>query len=234
MRFQNRVVLITGGTASLGSAVTTAFLQAGSRVAVTYRRPQEFEKLKELAGASAGRLHGFAANLVEEASVQAMVQQVAALGPVQVLVNLVGGFFGGVAVHNMSLEEWDKIIDLNLKSVFLTCKHVLPLMQQQNAGRIINVSSQGGLHGGAGISAYGAAKAAVINFTQTLAAEGKPHGITANVVIPGIIDTPANRQAMPNADFSRWVTPAAVAHAILFLAAEETEAITGASLPVFG
>ncbi len=234
MSFENRLVLITGGTGSLGRAVTTAFLQAGGRVAVTYRRPQEFEKLKELAGASAGRLHGFVANLVEEASVQAMVQQVATLGPVQVLVNLVGGFFGGVAVHNMSLEEWDKIIDLNLKSVFLCCKHVLPLMQQQNAGRIINVSSQGGLQGGAGISAYGAAKAAIINFTQTLAAEGKLHRITANVVIPGIIDTPANRQAMPNADFSRWVTPAAVANAILFLAAEETEAITGASLPVFG
>ncbi|MCK6557750.1 SDR family oxidoreductase [candidate division KSB1 bacterium] len=234
MRFQNRVVLITGGTGPLGTAVTAAFLQAGGRVAVTYRRPQEFEKLKEMAGASAGRLHGFAANLVEEASVQAMVQQTAALGPVQVLVNLVGGFFGGVAVPNMSLEQWDKIIALNLKSVFLCCKHVLPLMQQQNAGRIINVSSQGGQHGGTGISAYGAAKAAVINFTQTLAAEGKPHRITANVVIPGTIDTPANRQAMPNADFSRWVTPEAVAHAILFLAAEEAEAITGASLPVFG
>ncbi|MDZ7269167.1 MAG: SDR family oxidoreductase [candidate division KSB1 bacterium] len=232
MNFENRLVLITGGTGALGTSVSMAFLRAGGCVAVSYRRPEEFEKLKAAAGASAGRLHGFPANLVEETSVSAMVQQVAMLGPVQVLVNLVGGYFGGVGIHEMTLDQWHKIIDLNLKSVFLCCKHVLPLLQRQRTGRIINVSSQGGQHGSAGLSAYGAAKAGLINLTQTLSAEGRPYRITANVVVPGIIDTPANRQAMPNADFSRWVAPETVAHAILFLASEEAHAITGATLPV--
>ncbi|RIK52773.1 NAD-dependent oxidoreductase, partial [candidate division KSB1 bacterium] len=113
-------------------------------------------------------------------------------------------------------------------------KHVMPVMQQQRSGRIINIGSQGGLHGGDGISAYGAAKAGLINFTKSLAAEGKGFGISANTVVPGNLDTPANRQAMPNADFTKWVSPQALAQVILFLASEEASAITGAVIPVSG
>jgi NAD(P)-dependent dehydrogenase (short-subunit alcohol dehydrogenase family) len=107
-------------------------------------------------------------------------------------------------------------------------------MMQQSAGRIINVGSKGGLQGGEGISAYGASKAGLINFTQSLAAEGKRYNITANAVIPGIIDTPANRQAIPEANFDEWVKPEALAQVILFLSSEEAQAITGATIPVFG
>jgi NAD(P)-dependent dehydrogenase (short-subunit alcohol dehydrogenase family) len=107
-------------------------------------------------------------------------------------------------------------------------------MMQQNAGRIINIGSKGGLQGGEGISAYGASKAGLINFTQSLAAEGKQYNITANAVIPGNIDTPANRQAMPEANFDEWVKPEALAQIILFLSSEKAQAITGATIPVFG
>jgi len=233
MNFKDKIVAITGGTGALGSAVATAFLQAGAKVFVTYRNEQEFDALKASVN-SHEALTGIKTNVLDEASVKAMVQQAARFGRLDVLVNLVGGYLGGVPVAAMSLEQWNKMIDLNLKSAFLCCKHVLPLMMQQNAGRIINIGSKGGLQGGEGISAYAAAKAGLINFTQSLAAEGKPYNITANAVIPGIIDTPANRQAMPNADFNEWVSPEALSRVILFLASDEAQAINGATIPVFG
>jgi NAD(P)-dependent dehydrogenase (short-subunit alcohol dehydrogenase family) len=233
MNFKDKVVVITGGTGGLGSAVTAAFLQVGAKVCVTYRSEQEFDALKASVNAHT-TLTGTKTNVLDEASVKAMVQQAGRLGRIEVLVNLVGGYWGGLPVAEMSLEQWNKMIDLNLKSAFLCCKHVLQLMMQQNAGRIINIGSKGGLQGGEGISAYGASKAGLINFTQSLAAEGKRYNITANAVIPGIIDTPANRQAMPQANFDDWVKPEALAQVILFLCSEEAQAINGATIPVFG
>jgi NAD(P)-dependent dehydrogenase (short-subunit alcohol dehydrogenase family) len=233
MDFKDRVVVITGGTGGLGGAVTTAFLQAGAKVIVTYRNEQEFEALKASVNAD-GNLHGVKTNVLEEASVRAMVQQAEHFGRLDVLVNLVGGYMGGVPIAEMNLEQFDKMIDLNLKSAFLCCKHVLPLMMKQRAGRIINVGSKDGLKGGEGVAAYGAAKAGLINFTQSLAAEGKRCNITANAVIPGVIDTPANRQAIPDGNFDEWVKPQALAQVILFLASDESTAINGAALPVFG
>lgn len=234
MNFENKVVIITGGTGALGYAVTKAFLQAGAKVLVTFTRETEFDALKSRVGGHAATLRGVKTNVLDEASVQAMAQEAAEPGRIDVLVNLVGGFLGGVPVVDMTLTQWDNIINLNLKSAFLCCKHVMPVMQQQRSGRIINIGSQGGLHGGDGISAYGAAKAGLINFTKSLAAEGKGFGISANTVVPGNLDTPANRQAMPNADFTKWVSPQALAQVILFLASEEASAITGAVIPVSG
>lgn len=233
MDFTGKVVVVTGATGALGQAVTWAFLQAGARVAATYTREAEFNALKENVSGHEN-LFGIKTNVLDEASVQAMIEQAGRLGSLDVLVNTVGGFLGGVPVAETTLEQFDKMFALNLKSAFLCCKHVLPVMIQQRYGRIINIGSQGGLHGGEGISAYGASKAGLINFTETLAVEGKQHNISANVIIPGTIDTPANRQAMPNANFSEWVTPEAVAQTILFLASEAAQAISGAAIPVGG
>lgn len=234
MNFEGQAVIITGGTGALGNAVTAAFLQAGARVLATFTREAEFDALKLRVGAYAAALRGLKTNVLDEASVQAMAQEAAKLGHIEVLVNLVGGFFGGVPVVDMTIEQFDDMINLNLKSAFLCCKHVMPVMRQQRSGRIINIGSQGGLHGGDGISAYGAAKAALINFTKSLAAEGRGFGICANAVVPGNIDTPANRQAMPNADFTKWVSPEGLAQVILFLASAQARDITGAVIPVFG
>ncbi len=231
MDFTGKVVVVTGGTGALGQAVTRAFLQAGARVVATYTREAEFNALKENVSMHENLL-GIKTNVLDETSVQAMIEQAGRLGSLDVLVNTVGGFLGGVPVAETTLEQFDKMFALNLKSAFLCCKHVLPLMLQQRRGRIINIGSQDGLHGGEGLSVYGASKAGLINFTQTLAAEGKRHNITANAVIPGVIDTPANRQAMPSANFAEWVTPAAVAQTILLLASETAQAINGATIPV--
>lgn len=228
--FNDKVAVITGGTGALGQAVAQAFLQAGARVTVTYTRETEFSTLRERAGMNEN-LVGIKTNVLDETSVQALVQQT---GRIDILVNTVGGFLGGVPIADMTWEQFEKMLALNLKSAFLCCKYILPVMIQQNGGRIINIGSQGGQKGGEGISAYGAAKAGLINFTQSLAAEGKRHHITANAIIPAVIDTPANRQAMPNANFAEWVTPEAVAQTILFLASEAAQAINGAIVPVGG
>jgi len=231
MNFNNKVVVITGGTGALGHAVTQAFLQAAARVVVTYTREAEFDALKEEVSARENLL-GIKTNVLDEASVKAMVQQAARFGHLDVLVNTVGGFLGGVPIVETSLEQFEKMLALNLKSAFLCCKHVLPVMIQQRGGRIINIASKGGLQGGEGITAYGASKAGLINFTQSLAAEGKSHNITANAIIPGTIDTPANRHSMPNANFAEWVTPEALAQTILFLSSNEAQVINGAIVPV--
>ena len=231
MDFTGKVVVVTGATGALGQAVTRAFLQAGARVVATYTREAEFNALQENVSGREN-LFGIKTNVLDETSVQAMIEQAGRLGSLDVLVNTVGGFLGGVPVAETTLEQFDKMFALNLKSAFLCCKHVLPLMLQHRRGCIINISSQGGLHGGEGLSVYGASKAGLINFTQTLAAEGKRHNITANAVIPGVIDTPANRQAMPSANFAEWVTPTAVAQTILLLASETAQAINGATIPV--
>lgn len=231
MEFTGKVVVVTGGTGALGQAVTQAFLQEGARVVVTYTRETEFNALKEMSSVRENLL-GIKTNVLDEASVQAMIEQASRLGSLDVLVNTVGGFLGGVAVAETTLEQFDKMLALNLKSAFLCCKYALPLMIPQRRGRLINIGSQGGLHGAEGISVYGASKAGLINFTQTLAAEGKRHNITANVIVPGTIDTSANRHAMPNANFAEWVTPEALAQTILFLASDAAQAINGATIPV--
>lgn len=235
MVLQNKIVLITGATGGLGSAVTEAFLDAGASAAVTYTAEDKFRELESALNPLPGKLHGFAADMMKEASVEALVGQVVkTFGRIDALVNLVGGFMGGVPVTEMSEGQWDKMMQLNLKTAFLACKHTMKVMIGQKSGRIVNVGSKGGLYGGEGISAYGAAKAGVINLTLSLAAEGRAHNVTANAVTPGAIDTPPNRAAMPKADFSKWVAPASLAQVILFLCSEASRDVSGAVLPVFG
>lgn len=235
MSLQNKIVLITGATGGLGGAVAQAFLNAGASVAVTYTAEDKFKELESVLKPPPGKLHGFAADMMQEASVEALVGQVVKkFGRIDALVNLVGGFMGGVPVTEMGETQWDHMMQLNLKTAFLACKHVMKVMIGQKSGRIVNVGSKGGLYGGEGISAYGAAKAGVINLTLSLAAEGRAHNVTANAVAPGTIDTPPNRAAMPKADFSKWVAPESLAEVILFLCSEAAKDVTGAVLPVFG
>jgi NAD(P)-dependent dehydrogenase (short-subunit alcohol dehydrogenase family) len=235
MIFNDKIILITGATGGLGSALTALCLNAGAAVATAFTGVEKFKELETTLKPPPGKLLGIETNVLDSASVQAAVEKVmAAFGRIDALVNLVGGYLGGVAVVDMTEKQWEGMIDLNLKSVFLVCRQVLPVMVRQKSGRIVNITSGGGLQGAGGISAYGAAKAGVINFTQTLAVEGKKHNITANAVAPGIINTPANRAAMPKADFSKWVTPASLAEVILFLSSDAAKDISGTVVPVLG
>ena len=235
MELKNKVAVITGGTGGLGNSVTQSFLKTQAKVAVTYTKEETLEALKSKIDVLMAQWHAIKTNVLVEASVNSMVDQVVdKYNRIDILVNLVGGFLGGVSIAETTENQWDRMMNLNLKSTFLCCKHVLPIMTKQKTGKIINIGSKGGFQGAAGISAYAASKAGLINFTQALADEGREYNITANVVIPSVIDTPANRNAMPRADFSNWVTPEALSNVILFLCSEEANDISGAALTVFG
>jgi NAD(P)-dependent dehydrogenase (short-subunit alcohol dehydrogenase family) len=230
---KDKVAIITGATGALGCEVVRAFLNAGAKIVATYRSAEKLRQLQEHIGRS--DFHAIAADVTVAAQVAAMAENVLAkFGRIDILVNCAGGFFGGVPIADTTEEQWQQMMDVNFKSAFLCSRAVWPVMMKQKSGRIINIGAKGGLQGTAGMSAYAASKAVLINFTQSLAAEGKAHNITANVVIPSIIDTPENRAAMPKSNFENWVTPESLARVILFLCSEEGKDISGASVPVFG
>ncbi|MCR4438444.1 MAG: SDR family NAD(P)-dependent oxidoreductase [bacterium] len=233
--FNGKVAIITGGTGGLGQHVTRIFLEQGATVVVPYREEKTFAALQEVLGELKQALHGLQADLLEEASVAQMVEEaVRRFGRIDVLVHLVGGFLGGVPVAETTLAQWEQMLRLNVLSTFLCCRQVVPVMIRQGYGKVVAVGAQAGLQGRAKVAAYAAAKAAVQNFTQSLAAEVKRHHINVNAVVPSTIDTPANRAAMPDADFSQWVRPQSIAEVILFLASDAARDVHGAIVPVFG
>ena len=235
MTKQNRKVLITGGTGVLGSAVTKAYLAQGDTVAVTYLFEEEVENFKTLNPELSEEVTFLFANVTEETDVQKTIQAfISKLGQLDVLVNIVGGFVGGIPTADLEESRWDFMMNLNLKSVFLCCKAVVPQMTERGYGKIINVSARAGLQGEAGLSAYCVSKGGVRTLTESLAAEVMDSGVNVNAIMPSIMDTPANREAMPDEDHDRWVAPADVAKVICFLTSEEATIINGAAIPVYG
>ena len=235
MEFRGKVALVTGGTGGLGQYVTRTFAEQGATVVVPYQEEKSFVALQQTLGQLRSTVHGMQANLLEETTVAQMVAAVAnKFGRIDILVHLVGGFMGGVAVVESTLAQWEGMLRLNLLSAFLCCREVVPVMMRQGAGKIITVGAQAGLQGRAKVAAYAAAKAALLNFTQSLAAEVKRYHINVNAVVPSTIDTPANRATMPEADYSQWVSAESLAQVILFLASEAARDLHGALLPVFG
>ena len=161
-------------------------------------------------------------------------QAVARFGRIDVLVNTVGGFRAGTPVHETPLETWDFMFQLNARTAFLASRAVIPHMLQQGQGKLIHVAARAALTGAAKMAAYSVAKSAVVRLTESMAAELRRANIHVNCVLPGTIDTPQNRAAMPAADHSRWVKPEAIADVILFLASDAARAIHGAAIPVYG
>ena len=229
----NQISILVGGAGGLGRVVTRSFLEAGARVVVADANEESMSSLQE--DLTTGKnLTCISTNVLDEKSIQDMAQSVVgAHGRVDCLINLVGGFFGGKTVADTPVSDWDRMMEMNLKSVFLCSKHVFPIMLRQKYGRIVNVGSRPALEGGAENAAYAASKAGVVNLTKSLAQEGLEHGITANAVLPSIIDTPINREFMADQDFSKWVTPEALARAILFLASPDSGDISGATIPIY-
>ncbi|GIX06933.1 MAG: short-chain dehydrogenase [Candidatus Poribacteria bacterium] len=234
-RFRNQVVLVAGGTGGLGKAVVRAFLEEGAQVAALARSQEKLNALAAELESFADRLDCRSVDLTQEEPTRSAVQAVhRRFGRIDGLVNAVGGYFGGVPIAEMTLEQWDSMQRINVRTVLNTVRATLPYLQAGGGGFIVNVGSRAGLGGIAGMGAYCAAKAAVKVITEALAAEMLDAGIRVNCVLPSIIDTPENRRAMPKADFSRWVQPEEIARTILFLASGEASAISGASIPVYG
>jgi len=235
MKFENRVALITGGTGALGSAVTRRFLQNGAHVITTYHGAASFRELQNALGERESALEGVQTDVTKVAEMQELVARIVAQhGHVDILVNLVGGYAGGVAVADLAEAEWDRVLQLNLRSAFASCRAALPYMLKNHYGRIVNTSSRGAVEVGAGESAYAVSKAGVLTLTKAIAQEVKGQGVTANVVLPGMIDTRANRAALPQADPAKLVKPESIAEVIAFLASAEARDINGAQIPIYG
>jgi NAD(P)-dependent dehydrogenase (short-subunit alcohol dehydrogenase family) len=169
------------------------------------------------------------------ASARALVEQVVArFGRLDVLVHTVGGFAGGPTVAETDDATWQRMFDMNVNSLFHMLRAALPALRKSDGGRVIAIGSRAALEPGAGVGAYGASKAAAVSLIRTIAQENKDAGLTANVILPGTMDTAANRKAMPDADFSKWVQPATVASLIVWLAGDAGKDVNGAVIPVYG
>jgi NAD(P)-dependent dehydrogenase (short-subunit alcohol dehydrogenase family) len=149
-------------------------------------------------------------------------------------VNTAGGFRSGTPVHETPVEDLDFLINLNVRTAFISAQTVVPHMIEAGSGVIINIGARSGLKGAANSGAYSASKSALIRLSESLSQELKHHGINVNCILPGTIDTPQNRESMPSADYRTWVKQDAIAEVILFLASDAARAIHGASIPVYG
>jgi NAD(P)-dependent dehydrogenase (short-subunit alcohol dehydrogenase family) len=234
-RFSGKVALVAGGTGDLGRAVSLAFCREGAQVVVTYRRPEEFEALRNASADGSSRLEGHRIDVTDEAAVSRLIEQVGAQhGGLDALVNTVGGYAGGVKLWELETDILDRMLALNLRSGYVLARAAVRLMLKQGRGAIVNVAAKAALDHPGGAAAYAASKAAAVALLDSLASELKGSGVRVNSILPSVIDTQANRQAMPKADFAKWPKPEEIALVILFLCSEEARVIHGAALPVYG
>lgn len=232
--FAERVAVVSGAAGALGGALVWRLLALEARVAAFDRDAGRLRH--ELAGAQAGdRLSFHEADLADEAAVERAVAEVLARhGRIDHLFNVAGAFAADGPVETTSGETWCRMWDANFRSTLHLCRAAVPEMKRRGSGTVVNVGSRASLAGDAEVAAYSVAKTAVLRLTESLAAEGKRHGVRVNCVLPGTIDTPANRRAMPGADVSAWVDPEALVEVMLFLSGPAARAVHGAAVPVFG
>ncbi len=232
-RFTGKSVLVTGGTGGLGQAVSLAFLNQLAKVAVTYQQQEEFAALKSQAGERASSLEGYRVDVTDEDAVRQLTEKIlAGQGRIDVLVNTVGGYAGGTTLWETEPRVFERMLALNLRSGYMLSRAVAPVMLKQGSGAIVNVASRAATVHDAGVAAYAASKAAAVAMIDCLAADLKGTEVRVNSVLPSIIDTEANRKAMPKADFTKWPKPEEIARVILFLCSDEAKLIHGAAVPV--
>jgi NAD(P)-dependent dehydrogenase (short-subunit alcohol dehydrogenase family) len=233
MTLEGKTVVVTGAFGALGSAVAEAAMRRGASVAALDYAAAAPGGLVERLGPKALLVGGIDLALPHAAE-RSMIEVTTRFGRIDALLNIAGGFKWEKVADAASVETWDRMFAINLKTALNASRAALPHLLASGAGRIVNVGAQPALHAPEGFAAYAASKAAVHRLTESLADELKEKGVTVNAVLPSIIDTPGNRRDMPKADFSRWVAPADLAAVILFLASDEARAVTGALIPVSG
>ena len=233
--FSGKSVLVTGAAGNLGTAVARAFLQRDATLVL-------FDKHKERCLEAFGDLRESPKHVIvpdidltSEQEVDRAVDKISSkLGTLDVLVNTVGGYKAGLMVEDTDLATWEFMLNLNARTTFLMSRAVIPLMKKRGSGSIVSISTLAAIAGKPGMAAYIISKSAVIRLTESMSEELRPFNINVNVILPNSIDTPENRAQNPQADFSTWVTPAAIAEVIVFLASPAGRAVHGASIPVRG
>jgi len=232
---KGKIVIVTGAAGNLGQAVARAFLAAQSRLVLVDRRSDRLPTLFPELAISSDHVLATDVDAMDSVAVETMVAAtVEHCGRIDVLANTIGGYLAGTPVHETTLESWDASLNLNARTAFILSRAVVPVMLEQESGRIIHVAARTGLEGSSRQLVHTVAKSAVIRLTETLSAELKRSGINVNCVLPDTIDTPQNRESMPKARFDRWVQPEAIADVFTFLASDAARAITGAAIPVYG
>lgn len=228
------LALVTGGTGALGRVVAARFLRDGYRVAVTYRSSRGWKSLaeEESQAVARGDLRGFEADVTDESSVREIVARVR--GGLRVVAHAAGGYAGGEPIESVSESTVRRMMDLNLVSAFWVAKHAIPPLRESGRGRLLFVSSRGAWTHDPGAGAYAAAKLGLHALVGTLARELRGSGITANAILPSIMDTDANRAAMPGARPETWVAPESVAALLSYLASDDASAVSGALIPIYG
>ena len=225
---QGKVALITGAKGGLGAAVTNAFLNAGATVAGVSRSISDgdFDNSRFYA-VPAELTSTHAANVVVDAVIERS-------GGLDIVVHLVGGFSGGSAIADTGDDVLEQMLAVNLKSAFYMAKAALRHMRKEQSGHILMIGSRAAVEQNANVAAYSASKAALIALTRAISAENASFGISANIVMPGTMDTPANRKAMPGADVTKWIQTGQVACLLVSLASDDLSQVTGAAIPIYG
>ncbi len=233
--FTDRVVVITGAAGNVGMAAARAFAALGAKIALVDRSPGRLPELFPDLAASPNHYTASPTDVTDAESVTNAVKEIhGRFGRIDVLVNTAGGYRAGTPLHETPLGDWDFMLNLNARSVFVMCREVIPHLLKQGKGKIVNIASRAALSGDAYHAAYSVSKTAVVRLTESMAGELKDAGVNVNCIMPGMIDTPQNRAAIPDADFNKWVSPEAIADVILFLASDGARAINGAAVPVYG
>jgi NAD(P)-dependent dehydrogenase (short-subunit alcohol dehydrogenase family) len=225
---KGKVVLVTGANGGLGAYVTQAFLDAGATVIGTSRKIQQ-------ADFDNPNFTALAAEISTREGTKTLLDQVVArFRKLDVLAHTVGGFSGGQSIVDTDDLTFQRMFDLNLNCVFHILRAAVPPLRSTGNGHIIAIGSRAALEPGTGVGAYSASKAAMVSLIRTVALENRDAGLTANVILPGTMDTPANRKAIPNADVSKWVRPSSIAELVVWLASEAGRDVNGSVIPVYG
>jgi len=237
MSLQDKIAVVSGATGALGRAVVKKLLEHGVQVAPVYRSKDGRKELEDFLGEKKDRVYFVEADVTDGNRVQrAITQVIDEFRRIDVLLNLAGTWRGGKEVWETTENDWDLLMNLNLKSVYFLCKAVLPGMIEQNYGKIVCVAARPALEKRyrAKSGAYSVSKSGVVVLTETIAEEVKKYNININCVVPSTIDTPDNRKNMPDADTSKWVKPEEIANVILFLISDDSKVTSGAAVPVYG
>jgi NAD(P)-dependent dehydrogenase (short-subunit alcohol dehydrogenase family) len=233
-RFSSKIALTTGGTGGLGRAVTLSFLHEGASVIATYIKKDEADALRDAVGPNA-KLELLPLDATDETACRALVDGIAArYGRLDILVNTIGGFAGGQALWETDPKTYQLMLALNLHAGYNLARAVVPAMLRQKSGAIVNIAAKAAFDHAAGAAAYAASKSAALALFDCLAQDVKGKGVRVNSVLPSIIDTDANRKAMPDADFARWPKPEEIAQVVLFLCSDQAKVVHGAAVPVYG
>lgn len=235
MNFSGTTAIVTGGTGALGSVCVDHFSAAGLNIAIPYNSEKSLAAIPRGVTQSSGKLLTIKTDLTVEEQVESFVAQVVKrFGTIDYLVNTAGGYSGGRTIDEVTLDEWEDIMKMNMRTAFLICRGVLRVMRKQSFGRVVNIAAMPALSSSAKKGPYAIAKRAVVTLTETIAEETKGMGITANAIAPSIILTEANKQSMPKAEFSRWVTPQEIAQLILYLCSDESRSVSGNVIKIYG